>query len=360
MKTAVSVGTLSLALVTPVLGQTFTVLDQMLVRGFSRDGTTAVGNQRGGGGGIGARWNAADGYTFYSGVPGLGARIGPDSISEDARYLAGMTNREQGPWGLFRFDTVTNAGEYLGTYGGYQNIITRGVSRDGEVIAGYGFSPSFNAYQALYWTRSGGIRPLTGVFGASVVNDMSSDGRVIVGQGDVQTSRAAFRWTEAEGAVELEKLDPTLTSQALATNAVGDLIVGASSYRNGDFNFQDAVLWENDRIVRRLPVLAGHRSMRAMTLSDDGSVIGGLADTGIAFTAFIWTEATGTITLQSYLESFGVVTHGTVYFSGEFRISGDGRTFMSTEGWVATIPTPGTLSLATFGCMLAARRRRKA
>jgi probable HAF family extracellular repeat protein len=136
---------------------------------------------------------------------------------------------------------------------------------------------------------------------------VSSDGSVVVG-----FSSQAFRWTAQNGMIRL-----------------GDLPGG------------------------------GIRSS-ANDVSADGSVIVGWGETAFdgslsTTEAFLWKRDHGMVNLRGFLVSQGWDLSGWTLTSAE-GISADGRTIVGTgvnpagnpEGWIATIPEPSTIALATL------------
>lgn len=351
---------LSFALAGPVLGQTFHQLDGFSARGASPDGSMVLGSVETT---VAGYWTPQSGYTVFGDRPGFGQRSRAFAASSNNRYIVGETNATPGSptnYGLYRYDTVTGEMEYYGYSSPFQESVATGVSDDGEVISFSAINHSIGAYQAMYWTRSGGLRPVPGVFGPSAADGMSADGRVIVGNGNLGSGDGAFRWSQATGAQYLESLDPTRNSRAFAINSTGEWSVGTSYYDAGDFDRHDAIVWQEDRILRRLPVLDGYTSMRAFSLSDDASIVGGLAYGLVTSDAFIWTAETGTISLRAYLVSFGVNVPDDFPIANPFKISSDGRTFSSTVGpaYAVTIPAPATTVFVAAAALASLARRK--
>ena len=139
----------------------------------------------------------------------------------------------------------------------------------------------------------------------------------------------------------------------------GSFIAGWSTYQhNGDLRFA-ATIWESDGALREIPMLSGYTEAKAFDISDDGSVVVGTAFDSRYSVSMVWTEATGTITMRDYFESFGVILPSDLLMTGQFDISADGRTFLYIDGpaFVVTIPAPWTAIPVAFA-FLAARRRR--
>jgi probable HAF family extracellular repeat protein len=99
----------------------------------------------------------------------------------------------------------TGLGDLLG--GSFQSR-SLGVSGDGSVVVGRGFSGS-NGNEAFRWTSAGGMVGLGDLEGASfssVASGASADGSVVVGEGFSASGNEAFRWTAGGGMVGLGDL----------------------------------------------------------------------------------------------------------------------------------------------------------
>ena len=131
---------------------------------------------------------------------------------------------------------------------------------------------------------------------------------MIYGLASVEQGREAFRWTRADGMVDLGDLGASgeLASEVLDTTADGRVAVGRSS--------AGAFVWDEVRGMREL----------AQVLADDF---------GLDLDGWLLEEATG--------------------------ISADGRVIVGNgtnpsgqpEGWVATIPEPSTALLLAAGLL---------
>lgn len=216
------------------------------VYGVSGDGSTIVGYQSNSGA---FRWTKADGivpigffyasgidtiggtivgydytladavrWTEATGVVGLGAGSGSSAngISPDGSTIVGIV----GSKGAFRW-TEMDGLQMLGasiSVSSYANAASNG----GMVIVG----ASDNA--AFRWTKEDGLKSLGTLPGDidAVATDVSADGSVVVGystNGDTYNVRA-FRWTEADGMVDIS--DGSTYSSAAAVSADGTLSVG--------------------------------------------------------------------------------------------------------------------------------------
>ena len=185
---------------------------------------------------------------------------------------------------------------------------------------------------------------------------VSRDGHVTVGWSGGGTSDA-FAWTPGGGLTALPANPGSLTNQATAINHDGSYIAGTSGF---------ATIWHNGQATP-LPQLSGWAAMIPHGISDDGTVVAGQArNPSFEQEAWVWTQGRGSESLLSYFLSQGVsVPNGwrPVTVTG---ISADGRTLagyaseLATAreiGFVATIPSTGTIATLTLGTLLAARRK---
>jgi len=241
----------------------------------------------------------------------------------------------------------------------------RGISADGSVIVGES-APLSGICEAFRWTQEEGmvgLSDLTGFkSGYSIAWGVSVDGSVIVGESaSYRGVNEAFRWTQATGMVGLGFLNEPAErddcdSIATAISANGSVIVGWSTSPRP--LLQEAFRWE-DGIMKGLGI-AG----TAYAVSADGSVIVGA--TRFDGAAFIWDATHGARNLKDVLvNECGLDLTGWT-LERATGISADGLTIVGygtnpagfTEGWIATIPEPGTVSLLVFGTVLLLKKRR--
>jgi probable HAF family extracellular repeat protein len=204
--------------------------------------------------------------------------------------------------------------------GGGFNSQAYGVSADGSVVVGQGASAS--GTEAFRWTSGGGMVGLGDLAGGafdSLALAVSDDGSVAIGQGASASGVEAFRWTSGGGMVGLgDLLGGGFFSQALAVSADGSVIVGTGTSASGS----EAFIWDSTNGMQSL-----------LTVLEN--------DYGLDLTGWTLAEARGISD-----DGFSIVGYGT-------NPSG------FTEGWIATIPEPSTVSLLGFGLAgIAVIRRR--
>jgi uncharacterized membrane protein len=152
----------------------------------------------------------------------------------------------------------------------------------------------------------------------------------------------------------------TGASYADAINHAGNIIAGVSGVGLRPTKWIDGVPTE---LTPSYP----NSSFTPYGLSDDGSVVAGYVQNSVGPSfAGVWTPATGIVRLSDYLTANGVVIPAGLTLGQCHAVSADGKTFGGTidngpfgiQGYVATVPAPGALSLLGFAGLLAARRRR--
>ena len=181
-----------------------------------------------------------------------------------------------------------------GTFSSYAN----GVSYDGSIVAGNGTTE--NGSQAFIWTESSGMLSIGNVadnsFRESYANQISGDGRTIVGEGDstgsgIWEDHQGFRWTDTGGMEKFGNLNSSSRYKVYAVSADGSVIAGESG--------KQAYRWTQDEGMVGLGYFLGLPNSRALGVSSDGSVIAGsgYTDSWDHEQAFIWTQSGGMIAL---------------------------------------------------------------
>lgn len=160
-----------------------------------------------------------------------------------------------------------------------------GVSGDGNVVGGHTWAPSALFYESF----AGALVTLTGATvitaesegNPTLVNDLSNDGSVAVGQAALAGfGVVAYRWTAAGGLQDLQV--PGWGATAEACSLFGDIVVGGT----GGFSGPRAFLWDATLGARDLQTelvtnfglgaqLAGWELWIATDVSFDGRAIVG-------------------------------------------------------------------------------------
>lgn len=184
----------------------------------------------------------------------------------------------------------------LGATTSYANAASAG----GAVIVGSHLSPTFPDFYATRWLSG---NPNPSFIGFGNASDVTDDGATVVGArifGDLQINLKSepFRYTEAEGLVNLGYLPGATTQQggAAAVTPDGTVIVGYAASANGG---SEAFRWtQSGGMVGLGDLPGGTFNSIAVGVSDDGSVIAGrgyVEGQGIddGSRGFYWTHASG-------------------------------------------------------------------
>jgi len=250
---------------------------------------------------------------------------------------------------------------------GYNYMCGHGVSHDGQVIAGYGYSSSTGETEAFRWTEAEGmvgLGSLPGWDGQSNAQAVSADGSAIVGWvGPSSTSgpMQAFRWENGvmEGMGYLPGGD---MSHAYGISADGEVIVGWSHTADGSEPFR----WSAATGMVGLGYLPGGAGGTARDASADGSVIVGDAYDGTRGTVFLWDETNGKSRLEDILTEELGLDLGEWRLSEGYGISDDGLTITGygvnpqgrNEAFIAHVPEPASSLLVLAGLTIACFGRR--
>lgn len=140
--------------------------------------------------------------------------------------------------------------------------------------------------------------------GNSSAYGVNAAGDVVVGSATASngpmSNPHAFRWTQADGMVNLGTLsaDKTQPSYAYGVSATGDVVVGETTINSG---YRHAFRWTQATGMIDLGTLDGavtYGTSTAYGVNATGTVVVGTATHGIySDRAFRWTEATGMIDL---------------------------------------------------------------
>jgi hypothetical protein len=191
-------------------------------------------------------------------------------------------------------------------FGSNQFALT-GAAADASVIVGYSYDEGYQPFR--YTEGSGlvfGLEGLPETSDGATVTALSRDGQVFAGTtllGNEQQN--VFRWTEADGVIELAPvppLTPGVDPSSMALSDDGSVLAFSreTNAATGDFG---AYRWSTEDGAEALT--PGIQSV-ATLVSGDGRVIIGQTLDAQDYRAFVWTEAGGARSIRAALESVGV------------------------------------------------------
>lgn len=338
--------------------------------GISSDGLTVVGSS------YSAADSANEGFrwTESNGMEGTVAFFfeAAYGVSDNGQVLAGGGFGSNGGIEAMRW-TKSGGREGLGDLdGGSFFSYASDISTDGQWIVGR--SNSSSGQEAFVWTAGNGMVGIGDLAGGSFesrANAISGNAAFIAGEGQSGSGVEAFRWSSSQGMVGLGDLaGGSFESRAKGISFDGTVIVGESKSDEGT----EAFLWTAGGGMTGLGDLAGgmfHSS--ATDVSDDGAVVVGFSQTDdhdIFDRAFVWTSASGMVSLYDALDQQGHdLTHWTSLNQAN-AISADGTKIAgwginssgNQEAFIATfsaVPEPTSTSILLTLCLIAAGHRRR-
>ncbi len=340
------------------------------ISGLSDDGSIAVGISTSPLGQRAVQWTSGGGLVALPTLSGGPVMDSANSVSGDGSMIVGTSPSAASNGFTIGEATVWSGGVaspmgFIAPADTMQSNIVS-VTSDGSVMVGLSSSPGVLQFEATRWV--GGVAQGLGAGDGSSATAVSQDGTFIAGSraGTNGAFLGAFLWSELGGLTELQDIatggffDSGAT--ALDITADGSLIVGWAT----DTFSQRPVAWDQAGTPTDIGTPFGYDAGLANAISDDGTVIVGSASSFLGETAFIWTQATGSIEMLGFLQPFvGSALDGWTLTSAD-AISADGLTFAGVGinpqgefgGWVAQIPTPGAAVVLSAGLLLGARRRR--
>jgi uncharacterized membrane protein len=156
--------------------------------GISADNWTIVGASRSVNGFEACLWTASGGIQGLGDLPGGGFFSAASDVSADGTIIVGSGN--SGNYEAFRW-TAADGMQGLGYLPGGSESHANAISADGSTIVGKGLTGT--AYEAIVWTEADGMKSIRELLIESGIdmtgwtllgaNDVSADGRVVVGEG---------------------------------------------------------------------------------------------------------------------------------------------------------------------------------
>jgi hypothetical protein len=323
---------------------------QSLPFGVSDAGATVVGRAP-----VGSSDDLYEASRWMSGNP-VPQRLGfipgtNDSIafatSGDGGVIVGASGEQTYAYG-FAFRYSGGQMQNLGLLGGATEYsMANNVSRDGRVIVGEGDTPFF---YTMAWRKVGDgplqeIGPFPGGSECWAL-DVSGNGSVVTGSGfDAADYLRAFRWTPETGMVALPVPNGAMETQAFGISSDGQHIAGSAYLWDGR---EVPCIWNGDAPVL-LPIAPTHDGGVLYAVSDGGAVaVGNLWVDQLFPEAMIWTPTFGTRLLLDHLTAGGATIPAGWTLTHAWDISPDGRVIVGAaidaegqpQGFIATLYGP--------------------
>lgn len=259
-------------------------------------------------------------------------------VSADGSAVAGKAGNS-GDSRAFRW-TAGGGVQNLGNLYGNRNSEARGISGDGLSVVGLSGTAPETGKRAFRWREQTGMENLGSLGSTSYAYATNSDGSVVTGESGFPNSRA-FRWTDGVGMVPLPLLPDGIEADGRAVSADGEAIVGMCM-TNGSFHHM--YRWTPAEGTRNLGVPTGARDSYALTVSDDGLVVGGYCyySSNQTTRACLWSEHLGVVDFGDYLASIGVDLTGwqLIYIralsADGSAVAGDGVFEGQSRAWLVT------------------------
>jgi probable HAF family extracellular repeat protein len=181
----------------------------------------------------------------------------------------------------------------LGVLPGRDSAVANGVTRDGSLVVGY--STGGGPIRGFEWTAAGMVESDVGSSNEPFA--VSADGSTVVGQANFGTSFHAYRLTRATSHIDdLGLLAGSQSSRALSVSENGSVVVGYCSFP-GAPGSERAFRWTQATGMVDLGVLPldGLGYIEATDVSADGLVVAGWCQALSGDRAFRWTQATGMV-----------------------------------------------------------------
>ena len=205
------------------------------------------------------------------------AAVSANDMSPDGQWIVGSLDIDGDLFGDigYRWDRVNNQFTIIDNGGGGFIEAAKAVSDDGSVVLGSfpgTIDPSANT--AAIWTDANGWTDLGYLPNAGTCPsrsdgyELSADGTVAVGLSWDGCSGRGFRWTQADGMVELENL-ANGSNRASVISSDGSIIAG---FAQGTFSRTPAT-WDGNTTNGTLLDPTGDAQGEFGGISDDGSVL---------------------------------------------------------------------------------------
>ena len=225
--------------------------------------------------------------------------------------------------------------------------VASGVSANGQVIAGH--TSDANSYAAFRWTSAEGMMNLGQLPNAGgdqytpEAFGVSANGLHVVGRSESDVWPEGYIWDASNGMVGLGGLPGASgRSSARAVSATGNLIVGWASSPS---NQTRAVLWKDGQPATELSMLnSSYAYSVATSISEDGGLIAGYVSDGNLTQAVRWSDngsviGLGHLSLVLQKSSAQAISADGTWIVGNSFLDGDTRGFRwSSQSGMTEIP----------------------
>lgn len=216
----------------------------------------------------------------------------------------------------------------------FEDMTAFALSGDGSVAVGRIGGATSTNHHAFRWTAAGGTEVLNhGTALRSIARQVSSDGRVVVGEAWISNGRTrAVRWVDQQ---PMEFLTPAgttgSTGSANDVSADGTVIVGAAV----ESQMRTAFVWtETGGLVEVIP--AGAIISELRFVSDSGDVALGTTTVSGTRKALLWRSSTGIELLDGLtsdvLRVQGLSADGRVAIGSDRALNGDEEPLRWVDG----------------------------
>lgn len=192
----------------------------------------------------------------------------------------------------------------------YTNNFVLGVSKTGSILVGDAFK-SGSGRRAWYWSSATGTVALSN---GNTAYDVTDTGGTMVIAGSRTNGSRGWRYTIADGMVDLSPLPGGTFSQAYCISDDGNMIGG---YSNDTAPYDSSgipCIWDHSGgdVPMAIPLPLGFDYGQVNSFSDDGVwAVGSYGDSSVGDDyGFIWSAPTGFISLGIGVFPLGISRHG--------------------------------------------------
>ncbi|WP_188080055.1 autotransporter domain-containing protein [Neorhizobium sp. P12A] len=246
----------------------------------------------------------------------------------DGTSIAGNESDSNGSHAVYWTAANGWRAQSLGTFATGTESLANAISEDGSTVVGWGDTAT-SLTHAFVWNATDQVLQdinNNGVFTTSSATLVSADGSVVAGSGTVSSQTHGFRWTTADGMIDVGVLNGSNGTSLNGISRDGQVLIGTSLG-----GVAHAVRYvASSASLDDLGTLGGSYSS-ALGVNSDGSVVVGYsADNAGVDQGFRWTSAGGMTSVQQWLRAAGVDLGSDAPGVAE-AVSADGNTVIGTS-----------------------------